>query len=77
MLATWLIVLFIIIGIVVLVTAAFLIWWFLLRPKKGKTDRYMTVTCSTCAHQLKIDRYDSPTKIVCTNCGKEGPVKFP
>ena len=77
MLDTWLIILFIIIGIVVLFAVGFLIWRFLLRPKKEEPDRFMTVTCETCSNQLKIDKYDPPTKIVCTNCGKEGPVKFP
>ncbi|MDP6156828.1 MAG: hypothetical protein QF682_11955 [Candidatus Thermoplasmatota archaeon] len=75
MLAGWVVALIIVLCVIVIGTAAFLIWWFLLRKKKENPDRNMSVTCSTCGNSIKIDKYNPPTKIVCPNCGKEGPVK--
>ena len=72
----WLIIVLIVVGVLVLAGIGFLLWWFVFRKKREDPDRYMTVTCSTCGQQSKIDKYDPPPKIVCSNCGKEGPVKF-
>ena len=72
---TWLLILLIVLGVLVICLTAFLVWWFALRKKKDP-DRNIQVTCSTCGTQLEMDKYNPPPKIVCTNCGKEGPVKF-
>ena len=72
---SWLIII-IILGIIIVAAAVFLAWWFRSRQKKNDTGNYMEVTCSTCVHRSRIDKDNPPIKIICPNCGKEGPVRI-
>lgn len=72
----WILILIIAGPVILLALAAFLIWWFAIRDKGNDPDRYTEVTCSTCGTQTKIDKFDPPRKVVCPNCGKEGPIKL-
>lgn len=72
---SWLIII-IVLGIIIVAAAVFLAWWFGSRQKKNDTGNYMEVTCSTCVHRSRIDKDNPPMKIICPNCGKEGPVRI-
>jgi len=72
---SWLIIITIL-SIIIVAAAISLACWFLSRREKNDPGNYMEVTCSTCVHRSRIDKDNPPIKIICPNCGKEGPVRI-
>lgn len=61
-------------AVIVMGLLAFILWRYVLRKRRTDPDNSIGVTCSTCGTHTRFDRDNAPSKMVCPNCGKEGPV---